>query len=306
MVASRLELAGPDWPVLDFSSPCRRQKTLPAPPHPPRPGTGALHLLIDSTGVKAEGDGEWLARKHGQCKPRAWRKVHLGIDAETLEIRAIETTGNRIGDAPVLADLLDQIPGDQPLGMVTADGACGTRARHAAIAARRQSSRPAGTPSRGRNRPQAPPPATRRREVAAVRARPSGSAGLATTDEVRSRRRCAASSSWVNASSLETTANWPSFGSGQPSSSASLPTGAHSRSAQGRSARGKGNSSQNPVCATMPPKGGGLQQRHTCCKTGGWLAALQHEILPVGAPIRRPHPAGSPEAFATISISNKG
>ena len=77
--------------------------------------------------MKAEGDGEWLARKHGPSKPRDWRKVHLGIDAETLEIRAIEVTGSRVGDAPMLPDLLDQIPGGQPLGMVTADGAYDSR-----------------------------------------------------------------------------------------------------------------------------------------------------------------------------------
>jgi len=71
-----------------------------------------LNLLIDSTGVKAEGDGEWSARKHGPSKPRDWRKVHLRVDAETLEIRAIEVTGSRAGDAPILPDLLDQIPGD--------------------------------------------------------------------------------------------------------------------------------------------------------------------------------------------------
>lgn len=58
MVTSLLELAGLDWPVPDFSTLCRRQKTLTV--HVPyRPSTGALHLLIDSTGVKAEGDGEW-------------------------------------------------------------------------------------------------------------------------------------------------------------------------------------------------------------------------------------------------------
>ena len=118
-----------------FSTLCRRQKTLTV--HIPyRSSTGALHLLIDSTGVKAAGDGEWSAKKHGPSKPRDWRKVHLGIDAETLEIRAIEITGSRVGDAPVLPDLLDQIPADQPLGMVTADGAYDTRACHAAIAAR--------------------------------------------------------------------------------------------------------------------------------------------------------------------------
>ena len=124
-----------DWPVPDFSTLCRRQKTLTV--HIPyRHSTGALNLLIDSTGVKAEGDGEWSARKHGPSKPRDWRKVHLGIDAETPEIRAIEVTGSRVGDAPILPDLLDQFPGDQPLGLVTADGAYDTRACRAAIAAR--------------------------------------------------------------------------------------------------------------------------------------------------------------------------
>lgn len=135
MVASLLELAVLDWPVPDFSTLSRRQKTLTV--HIPyRPSTGALNLLIDSTGVKAEGDGEWSARKHGPSKPRDWRKVHLGIDAETLEIRAIEVTSSRVGDAPILPDLLDQIPGDQPIGLVTADGAYDTRACHEAIAAR--------------------------------------------------------------------------------------------------------------------------------------------------------------------------
>jgi hypothetical protein len=134
-VASLPDLAGPDWPVPDVSTPCRRQRTLTV--HiPDRPGTGAPHPLIDSTGAKAEADGEWLARKHGPTTPRDWRKVHLGVDAETLEIRAIEITGSQVGDAPVLPDLPDQIPDDQPIGIVTADGAYDTRACHCAIAAR--------------------------------------------------------------------------------------------------------------------------------------------------------------------------
>ena len=77
-----------------------------------------------------------MAIKHGPSKPRDWCKVHLGIAADTLEIRAIEVTGSRVGDAPVRPDLLDQIPDDQPLGIVTADGADDARACHAAIAAR--------------------------------------------------------------------------------------------------------------------------------------------------------------------------
>ena len=55
-------------------------------------------------------EGEWHARKHGGPKRRVWRKIHLGIDEETLEVRAVEITGSHIGDAPVLPDLLSQIP----------------------------------------------------------------------------------------------------------------------------------------------------------------------------------------------------
>lgn len=135
LVASLLELAGLDWAVPDFSTLSRRQKGLNVA-IPYRPSTGALHLLIDSTGIKAEGDGEWFAKKHGPSKPRQWRKVHLGIDADTLEIRAIEVTGSRVGDAPMLPELLGQIPTDQPIGKVSADGAYDTRGCHAAIAAR--------------------------------------------------------------------------------------------------------------------------------------------------------------------------
>ena len=132
LVAGLLVLAGLDWPVPETSTLSRRQKGLKVA-IPYRASTGALHLLIDSTGIKAEGEGEWFAKKHGPSKPRQWRKVHLGIDADTLEIRAIEVTGSRVGDAPMLPDLLDQIPADQPISKVSADGAYDTRGCHAAI-----------------------------------------------------------------------------------------------------------------------------------------------------------------------------
>ena len=113
----------------------RRQKGLKVA-IPYRPSTGALHLLIDSTGIKSEGEGEWFAKKHGPSKPRQWRKVQLGIDADTLEIRAIEVTGSRVGDAPILPELLDRIPADQPTDKVNAAGAYDTRGCHTAITAR--------------------------------------------------------------------------------------------------------------------------------------------------------------------------
>ena len=114
----------------------RRQKTLNVS-LPFRGGTGPLSLLIDSTGIKSEGEGEWNARKHGGPKRRIWRKIHIGIDEETLEVRAVEVTTSNVGDAPMLPELLEQIPPGQAIGSVTADGAYDTRKCHDAIAAHR-------------------------------------------------------------------------------------------------------------------------------------------------------------------------
>ena len=149
LVASLIELARLDWPVPDFSTLCRRQKGLTVQ-IPYRQSTGALHLLIDSTGIKAAGEGEWSTRKHGASRPRSWRKVHLGIDADTMEVRAIEITGSRVGDGPMLSELLAQIPPEEVIGLVTADGAYDTRGCHAAIAARQAS---AVIPTRRNGRP---------------------------------------------------------------------------------------------------------------------------------------------------------
>lgn len=79
-VESLLRLAGLDWKVPDFSTLCRRQKTLSVS-IPYRGGTGPLHLLIDATGIKGEGWGN--ARKHGGSVKRLWCKLHLGMDEET-------------------------------------------------------------------------------------------------------------------------------------------------------------------------------------------------------------------------------
>jgi hypothetical protein len=76
---SLLRLTGLDWDVPDFSTICRRQRTL-AVNIPYRGAKGPLHLLIDSKGIKVEGEGEWNAHKHGGPKRRVWRKIHIAID----------------------------------------------------------------------------------------------------------------------------------------------------------------------------------------------------------------------------------
>jgi hypothetical protein len=146
-------LAGLDWSVPDFSIVCRRQKT-PRVQLPCRASTTALDLLVDSTGIKFLGEGECKRKKHGAEYRRQWRKVHLGIDAHTLEIGAIEATDNSVedgaGGAPMLSELLAQIPPDEALASVSADGAYDTKACHVAIA---QRGAQVGTPPRKNGKP---------------------------------------------------------------------------------------------------------------------------------------------------------
>ena len=82
---------------------------------------GPIHLLIDSTGLKVFGAGEWLQEKHGAKARRTWRKLHLAVDADTGMILASTLTGNDVGDPSQVAPLLDQI--DATIASVTADGA---------------------------------------------------------------------------------------------------------------------------------------------------------------------------------------
>jgi hypothetical protein len=71
--------------------------------------------------VKLSGPGEWLVERHGTQLRRAWRKLHLGIDARTDMIVASTLTGKEVDDAAELGALLDQV--DEPLAAVVADGA---------------------------------------------------------------------------------------------------------------------------------------------------------------------------------------
>lgn len=80
-----------------------------------------LHLVIDSTGLKIYGEGEWLDQKRGIRSHRRWRKLHLGMDAATHEIVAVELTPDNVGDVSEMPPLLDQIDAD--VASVAADGA---------------------------------------------------------------------------------------------------------------------------------------------------------------------------------------
>ena len=135
MAQSLLKLAGLDWQVPDFCTVSRRRKHL-AVAIGAQPTTTGPHLAIDSTGIKMPGEGEWTTTKHGADYRRQWRKVHLGIDATTLEIRAIEVTDNATGDAPMPPCLLDRITDDEIIASVSGDGAYDTKSCHEAIVQR--------------------------------------------------------------------------------------------------------------------------------------------------------------------------
>lgn len=153
MVKSFLKLANLDCSVPVFSTVFRRQKHLQVQ-LTYRPSPTPLHLLVDSTGIKFLGEGEWNRKKHGAQDRRQWRRVHLGMHATTLEIRAIEVTTNSIGDAPMKPELLKQIPEYESIAAVSGDGAYDTRGCHAAISGRGAITviPPARTANLGRNR----------------------------------------------------------------------------------------------------------------------------------------------------------
>jgi hypothetical protein len=89
----------------NYSTLCRRQKHIDIAISYQKSSDG-LHLLVDSTGLKFLGEGEWKRKKHGPEYRRQWRKLHIGIDAETLQIRAVQLTTNNVSDSQVLGDLL--------------------------------------------------------------------------------------------------------------------------------------------------------------------------------------------------------
>src|SRR3954463_12929423 len=133
LIGSVIGLLGLDLAVPDHSTLCRRAETLEVPRPKPR-GAGAddaaggadggaepLHLLVDSTGLKLIGAGEWLVEKHGTKRRRSWRKMHLGVDADTGRIVAATLTDRDEDDAAQVGPLLDQVA--EPVACVTADGA---------------------------------------------------------------------------------------------------------------------------------------------------------------------------------------
>jgi len=106
--------------VPSYSTLSRRNQTL-CVDLPTRQTNDPVYVVIDSTGAKVYGEGEWKVRQHGWSKHRTWRKLHLAVDEKTGEILAATLTPNSTSDAHQVEPLLSQIK--RPITAVAADGA---------------------------------------------------------------------------------------------------------------------------------------------------------------------------------------
>jgi transposase len=108
-----------EMPIPDYSTLSRRAKTLQVAL--PTTAAGPIHAVLDSTGLKIYGEGEWKVRQHGYSKRRTWRKLHLNVDEATGEIQAEELTEASTDDAEMTGPLLEQTPAE--VEQLSADGA---------------------------------------------------------------------------------------------------------------------------------------------------------------------------------------
>ena len=143
-VASILDLLGAKVSMMNYITLCRCLHTLDVR-RPVAGGGEPLHLVVDSSGIKIFGEGEWKVRKHGYSKRRTWRKLHLGVDEASGQIVAALVTTADWADCEVLPELLEQVDGE--LEQVSGDGAFDTRDCYDAIDAR--GARAAIPPKRG-------------------------------------------------------------------------------------------------------------------------------------------------------------
>ena len=115
---SLFDLMGLELTVPDYSTLCRRAATVRGTL--PKRAEGPLHLVLDSTGLKVYGEGEWKVRQHGYSKRRTWLKLHLAVDPQSHEIQAAIVSEPGVTDAEATPSLLEQV--ENPVEVMTADG----------------------------------------------------------------------------------------------------------------------------------------------------------------------------------------
>ncbi len=109
LIGSVIGLLGLALAMPDHTTLCRGAETLEVPRPRPRRDGEPMHLLVDSTGPKLCGAGEWLVEKHGAKTRRSWRKLHIGLDADTGQIVAAALTTREVDDGAEVGPLLDQV-----------------------------------------------------------------------------------------------------------------------------------------------------------------------------------------------------
>ena len=134
LTRSVIKLLGVELSVPDYTTLCRRRRSLTVA-LPRRNKSEPLHVVVDSTGIKVYGEGEWKVRQHGYSRRRTWRKLHLGVDEATGELVAAVVTTNSFKDSQLLEDLLAQV--EDEITQVSADGAYDTRNCYDALGARK-------------------------------------------------------------------------------------------------------------------------------------------------------------------------
>src|SRR3954449_13105841 len=132
LIGSVLQLLGLDLPVPDHSTLSRRAETLEIPR--PKAGNEPMHLLVDGTGLKLCGPGEWLVEKHGTKRRRSWKKLHLATDADTGRIVASVLTDKEADDGSQVGPLIERIDG--AVAIFIGDGAFDRDDVYAEVAAR--------------------------------------------------------------------------------------------------------------------------------------------------------------------------
>jgi hypothetical protein len=106
-------------PVPDHSTLSKRSKDLKV--NLPKKSGQRLNIVMDSTGLKISGEGEWKVRQHGVSKRRTWRKLHVGANPDDGQIEAALLTENSVSDGDAVEALLPQI--EQDIVTFAADGA---------------------------------------------------------------------------------------------------------------------------------------------------------------------------------------
>jgi len=130
LIASIFRLLRVSLPVPDHSTLSRRMAGIEVG-LPVKPSAGGRHLVIDSTGLKVYGEGEWKVRTHGASKRRTWRKLHLCLDAATGEVIVAAASENSVSDCAMFPEMVRLVEGE--IEQISCDGSYDRRKVYAAL-----------------------------------------------------------------------------------------------------------------------------------------------------------------------------